>query len=161
MIFTQEALIQVAILFLGLFGFWVARRIYNHKTKKKPLVCMVGFDCHAVVHSDYSKFMGIRVEILGMLYYAAVSIFYFLIIFFPFYFLIIFFPNFFLSSFYTVALLFLMPLFSFAAFLFSTYLIAVQIFILKKGCSWCIVSAFITFFIFLLTLFNYGFISLT
>jgi uncharacterized membrane protein len=38
------------------------------------------------------------------------------------------------------------------AFLFSLYLIGVQIFILKKGCSWCIVSALISALIFILAI---------
>jgi uncharacterized membrane protein len=134
---------QAIFFVLGLFGFWVARHIYKHKrSKDEPLVCMVGFDCHAVVHSDYSKFFGIPVEILGMLYYAIVSLFYL----------------------YFMAMQFSMPenivsflvLISFTAFMFSLYLISVQIFILKKGCSWCIVSAIISMCIFLLTLHAYG-----
>jgi uncharacterized membrane protein len=43
------------------------------------------------------------------------------------------------------------------AFFFSVYLIGIQIFVLKKGCSWCIVSALTCLGIFLLTVFAYDF----
>lgn len=130
-------MVPIIIFILGLFGFWVARHIRKHKVAGKPLVCPIKFDCHTVVHSDYSRFFGIPVEILGMAYYGAVFVFYFASFILP-----GFFPDF-MTSF--------MMLLSLVAFLFSAYLISVQIFILKKGCSWCIVSAFICLLIIILT----------
>ena len=53
MIFSNEVLIQILTIILGFFGFWVAKYIRVHKVENKLLVCMVGFDCHAVVHSNY------------------------------------------------------------------------------------------------------------
>ncbi len=138
MIFSSDIEARVAIFILGICGFLVARHIFKHKNNdRNPLVCPIKFDCHTVVHSDYSKLFGIPVEILGMFYYALVSIFYLISVFVP----------------------GLMPLFivkamigvSFVAFFFSLYLIGIQIFVLRKGCSWCIVSAFISAFIFALT----------
>ncbi|MDE2399543.1 MAG: vitamin K epoxide reductase family protein [Patescibacteria group bacterium] len=139
--FTSEVLIKIAIFILGLCGFLVAKHIYNHKTKNTPLICPARFDCHAVVHSDYSRFLGIRVEILGMCYYAFTVVAYAVFIFKS---ELLFFGHADLINIFFFSL-------SLAAFLFSTYLIAVQIFILKKGCSWCIVSAFICLCIFILT----------
>jgi len=133
-------MIQIIIAILGLCGFWVARHIYKHKEKNVPLVCMVGFDCHTVVHSDYSRFFGIRVEILGMFYYFVVFLFNTILVF----------DRGFLSQIYSH----LFSILSVIGFLFSVYLIAVQIFILKKGCSWCIVSAIISALIFFLTVFK-------
>lgn len=134
--FSNDILIRIAIFFLGVCGFLVARHIRNHKVKNTPLICPVGFDCHAVVHSDYSKFLGVPVEIFGLIYYFLISVAYFSSIFF--YELL---PEAF-TGFMVVISLF--------AFIFSMYLIAVQIFILKKGCSWCIVSALISTVIFIL-----------
>src|SRR3989344_5524521 len=120
--FPDDILIRIIIFVLGLCGFWVARRIHKHKKANKILVCPVGFDCHAVIHSNYSEFMHVPLEIFGMIYYAFLSIF--------------------------------LVLITFGAFLFSIYLLGVQIFILKKGCSWCIVSAVICLCIFLFSIFG-------
>ncbi|HEV7702415.1 MAG TPA: vitamin K epoxide reductase family protein [Candidatus Paceibacterota bacterium] len=138
--FSNEILIRLIMIVLGVCGFLVAKHIHKHKTQNTPLVCMVGFDCHTVVHSDYSKFFGVPVEFLGMLYYAFISIVYLILILVPQV----------LSYNHDLFILTLSSI-SLVAFLFSLYLIAVQIFILKKGCSWCIVSAFISALIFILT----------
>ncbi len=135
-------LVRLALFALGAAGFLVARHINKHKkSEEHPLVCMVGFDCHAVVHSDYSKFLGIPVELMGMLYYGLVTLFYLAILFIP--------------GILHTALVGAMILLSSGAFLFSIYLIAVQIFILKKGCSWCLVSAGISTMIFTITFMFY------
>lgn len=134
---SNDMLVKIAIFILGVGGFLVATHIRKHKTQNTPLVCPIGFDCHAVVHSDYSRFFGIPVEVFGMIYYSLISVAYLYLIF------VNQVPVFVIS-----ALIFL----SLLAFLFSAYLIAVQIFILKKGCSWCIVSALVTLCIFILTI---------
>src|SRR3989344_7702422 len=140
--FLEGSWVQITIFVLGFFGFALARHIYKHKDDNKhPVVCPIKFDCHTVIHSDYSRFFGVPVEIFGMLYYALISISYFFFIFMP-------------SAMPLFLVNFLITL-SLIAFLFSVYLIAVQIFILKKGCSWCIVSAFISAFIFILTVATY------
>ncbi|KKR78864.1 MAG: hypothetical protein UU24_C0023G0011 [Candidatus Nomurabacteria bacterium GW2011_GWA2_40_9] len=147
-LFGQDIIIQVAISLLGFSGFLVARHIYKHKhSEEAPLVCPVRFDCATVVHSDYSKFMGIPVEFLGMVYYAFVCLSYLAFLFLPYAM-----PN---------ALIGVMAFASVTGFLFSIYLIAVQIFILKKGCSWCFVSAFICILIFSITLLAYNFSYVT
>lgn len=139
--FTNQVLSQIATFFLGMCGFMVALRIYKHKKTNQPLVCMAGFDCQAVVHSDYSQFFGIRVEILGMLYYTVVASSYFLFMLFP--------------SMMSPLFIGFLVLWSLIGVLFSVYLIGVQIFVLKKGCSWCIVSAIISAIIFTITMMNY------
>ena len=138
---TSDILIRVILLLLGITGFLVAKHIRNHKIKNTPLVCPIGFDCNAVVHSDYSRFLGMPVEIFGMIYYALISALYLYLLFIP--------GN--LPAILPGSLVIV----SFFAFAFSMYLIAVQIFILKKGCSWCIVSAFICLLIFILTTSTY------
>jgi uncharacterized membrane protein len=147
--FSEHIVIQTMILALGVCGFMVARLIRKHKKENAPLVCPIGFDCHAVVHSDYSKFLGVPVEIFGMLYYAIVSISYICLIFLP------------MPENLSIDLVIVLMFLSLIAFIFSMYLIAVQIFILKKGCSWCIVSAFICLLIFILTILNHDFSFIT
>ncbi len=141
--FSKDILIRIIIFVLGLCGFLVARYIYKHKNNKEaPLVCPVGFDCSFVVHSDYSEFMHIPLEFFGMLYYALLALFYACFIFIP-------------AIPPLLSLIVLVA--SFGACIFSVYLLCVQIFILKKGCSWCFVSAFISILIFILTVLNYDF----
>lgn len=137
--FSNDILIRVVILVLGLCGFMVAKRIRKHKKENAPLVCFAGFDCHTVVHSDYSRIFGLPVEILGMLYYAFVSISSFFFILY--------------SNVVTNLVSTLGVAISFVALIFSIYLIFIQIFVLKKGCSWCIVSALISTVIFILTIY--------
>ncbi|MEO5634969.1 MAG: vitamin K epoxide reductase family protein [Candidatus Paceibacterota bacterium] len=141
--FTHEIFIRTIIFILALAGFFVARHIRRHKTENKPLVCIVGFDCHAVVHSDYSKFFGIPVELLGMFYYGLVALVSFLFIF--------------MGNLLPHTMTVFLSLASFLASLFSIYLISIQLFVLKKGCSWCFVSALISIMIFLVVVFNYDF----
>jgi uncharacterized membrane protein len=126
------------IFILGVCGFMVAKHIRDHKTKNRPLVCMAGFDCHAVVHSDYSKFLGAPVELLGMAYYAFITLAYLL----------------FTLAAMPAGFAWFLAMVSLASFLFSVYLISVQIFVLRKGCSWCLVSALISTLIFVLVLFG-------
>ncbi|MCE9548780.1 vitamin K epoxide reductase family protein [Candidatus Nomurabacteria bacterium] len=142
MIFSEDVLIRTAIFVLASCGFLVAKHIYKHKkANQKPLVCPIRFDCNAVVHSDYSKLFGVPLEVFGMLYYCLISFSYLFLVFMP--------------SAMPAFLINLLIGLSCFAFLFSVYLISVQIFILKKGCSWCIVSAFISMIIFILTITHY------
>ena len=144
---SDDILIRIIVFVLGICGFLVARHIHEHKkAENAPLVCPVGFDCNAVVHSDYSKFFGIPVEILGMFYYAFVSLAYFILIFG--------------AEKMPATIVGLLVIISLVAFLFSLYLIGVQIFVLKKGCSWCIVSSIVSAAIFILTIFAYDFSSI-
>ncbi len=143
MTFSNDILLRAAILVLAVCGFFVAKHIHKHKKENKPLVCPVGFDCNSVVHSDYSKFMGIPVEVFGMVYYALVAIFY---LYFIFDFDI--FSNMLLNFLIFISLI---------AFLFSLYLIGVQIFVIKKGCSWCAISSLISTAIFIIIAYNYDF----
>ncbi|MBP6883616.1 MAG: vitamin K epoxide reductase family protein [Candidatus Pacebacteria bacterium] len=144
MVFSDDVLIRVAILILGLCGFVVARHIHKHKNNEAaPLVCPIKFDCHGVVHSDYSTFLGIHLEVLGMFYYGLLSLAYAFFIFLP-------------SSMPSLVVNFMIGL-SLVAFLFSFYLMSLLIFVLKKACSWCIVSALISATIFVLTIATYHF----
>jgi uncharacterized membrane protein len=136
MTFSNEILIHIGILVLGLCGFMVARHIFHHKRTGKVLVCPIKFDCNTVVNSDYSKFFGIPLELLGMGYYGFTVFLHLLFILIP--------NN--LSAFvfgFSSAL-------AAAAFVFSVYLISVLLFVLRKGCLWCFFSAGISTLIFIL-----------
>lgn len=69
-------------------------------------------NCDSVIHSAYSKTLGIRNEIVGVLYYLAVIVFHLLFLIFP-----IAYDSHIYFSIYTVSL---------GAFMFSMYLVGVR-----------------------------------
>ena len=145
--FSDDILIRIIIFVLAVGGFLVARYIHQHKrADQTPLVCPVGFDCDAVVQSGYSKFLGMPVEFMGMIYYALISLAYLIFIFW--------------GEIMPGMVIGFLLVSSLGAFLFSLYLIIIQIFIIKKGCSWCIISSIISACIFILTIFAYDFVSI-
>ena len=144
--YSEDFFVKLAIFALGVCGFLVARHIYKHKKPNQtPLVCPLKFDCNTVVHSDYSKIFGIPVEILGMIYYSLLAISYLFFLLTP--------------DTLHIVLVLIVAILSVIAFLFSLYLIGVQVFVLKKGCFWCYVSALICMIIFSLNIFAYDLIS--
>ncbi len=134
---TLDIFFESGITLLALIGFGLASYIYAHKKANKRLICPLHSNCETVIHSDYAHFLGIPVEALGMIYYIFTAAFHFLLITLP----LIISPS---------ILLFALIL-SIAAFLFSLYLISVQVFILKQICTWCLLSATICTLIFLIT----------
>lgn len=138
---APETFISIAICLLGTTGYIVARHIHHEKKAKRPLVCPMHFDCNAVVHSDYSKFLGVPVELFGMVYYAFISFSY----------LVSLAVSVFLPHSLPPIFIAFVALSSLGAFIFSLYLVSVQTWVLKKFCSWCLVSAVICALIFVLT----------
>lgn len=114
------------ILFSSLIGFLLSLHIYRHKYQKKVLVCPLKAKCDPVIHSEYSKFLGIENTILGMLYY------YFIFMFYLFYTI---------SGYINNYLEFVIFSLSILAVLFSIYLTFIQLFKLRQICSWCLLSA--------------------
>lgn len=87
-------------------------------------------NCEAVVHSDFSKFFGINLEIIGMFYYGFVVVIYSLFLFFP--------------HLAYADLVFAFAWVSTFAFAFSVYLVSLQAFVIKEWCAWCLGSAIIS-----------------
>jgi len=118
----------------GLAGLILALYIYTTKLNKaKILVCPIGGHCDAVVNSKYSKFLGIPVELMGVIYYLFIICSYSLVFFFP--------------NIFSEETLFFLTSFSVVAFFFSLYLVFIQAFTLKNWCTWCLFSAGFTTFI--------------
>ncbi len=126
------------IILCALTGFSIALYIHFKKKEPKPLICPIGHSCDPVVRSDYSRFMCIPVEWLGILYYFLVLLAYFLLALHP--------------ALHTEAVQVFLLVVSGLAFLFSAYLTGVQAFILKEWCSWCLFSATLCAIIFFTTL---------
>ncbi len=128
---------HILLALIGLAGFCIASYISHCKNKKKPLVCPLRTSCDFVTTSDYSKFLGIHIEHIGMAYYAIVTLLHFSIVFFP--------------EFATFPVLLAGLTASSCAFLFSLYLTGIQAFVLKQWCTWCITSAVLCALIFVTT----------
>src|SRR3989338_7398560 len=160
----METFLNLFLIAAALGGFALSFFIFISKRKAKPIACPMDGNCDDVVRSEFSKFFGVPVEILGMLYYAvaaaAYSIFYFYsglavpLAAFAVFGLASFSFLFFFSSGLAG------PLASFAmfglasfSFLFSLYLTFIQAFNLKQWCVWCLVSAGLSSFIFLANVF--------
>lgn len=124
----------IVILISSFLGVFVAYHIYHHKRQKKPLVCPLKADCESVIHSEYSKFLGIDLEKLGIFYYVLIFISYLIYQ---------------ISGFDYLILDFVLFSLSLLAFLFSIYLTFIQVLKLRKFCSWCLASAFLSSLIFL------------
>jgi uncharacterized membrane protein len=118
-------------------GFLIAYYIHNKKKTGAPLVCPLRAKCHVVIHSEYSKFLNIPIEWMGMGYYLMLALAYLLLFLFP--------------SLGHPTVFFALVFMTTCAFTFSLYLTCVQIFAIKQFCSWCLLSALLCFMIFSVT----------
>ncbi len=130
-------------LVISLIGFCISAYIYIKKGKSKPLVCPLKADCHTVLQSRFSKTFGVRNEILGLAYYVFVWSLYAVKIFVP--------------EVATPLFNVVLALFTTGAFIFSLYLTAIQAFVLRSWCSWCLFSALCNTILFSLLFFTIPF----
>lgn len=112
--------------------YWQWRR---YKLTARPMVCPLDGKCEEVVGTLYGTAFGVKNEILGLLYYFSLLGL-----------LGIYLLNAPLAS--TARLLILLS--SGFSILFSTYLLFIQLFLLRKYCSWCLLAALINYLIFVL-----------
>jgi len=134
---TYTLILNALIILLGVGGFSLSLYIFRCKHAKAPLVCPVNGSCDLVTASRYSRLAGIPVELLGLIYYAIITIFHGAVLVAP-------------SIFMQTTALGLLAL-SILAFIFSLYLTGIQVFILKHFCTWCLISAALSSLIFLAT----------
>lgn len=118
---------HIILIFTAFGGFLLAFYIRHKKQKHETLVCPLNSNCDTVIYSEYSRFLGIPVEILGLLYYGLIAVNYALFLVFP--------------TLVPALLVFLILVLTTAAFLFSLYLTWIQAFALKQWCTWCLISA--------------------
>src|SRR3989338_6949307 len=127
---------SVSIIFIAFSGFFLAAYLFHKKRRKhEPFICPLRANCSEVMHSDYSQFLGIPVEVLGLFYYALLALVHGLVLMQD--------SLRWLDSYLLLA--------SSAALLFSLYLTAIQIVALKKFCTWCLLSATFCLAIFVLS----------
>jgi len=130
----------IYLIILSLVGIVISAYLYYAKTHNKKLVCLPGHDCDAVVKSKYGKTFGMENTIFGILYYVLILV-------------------------YGIGLYLNRNLFkedivyygivgaSVISVLFAIYLTAVQAFVLKKWCDYCIVSSIVSLLILLVLIF--------
>ena len=123
----------IASIIVALVGFFVMSYIHGKKIHKKKLICPMHTSCNRVLYSKHSHVFGISVEVLGMIFYA------FIIICSSLY-LLYNFPNLPEIIFYS----------SLAGLTFALYLESIQVFVIRKLCGWCMLSALVTVTIFFL-----------
>lgn len=139
----EQTFFNLGPIIFGLAGLCVAGYVLIKKKTAQPMVCPLNGECDMVTSSKYSKFFGIAVEKLGVLYYGLIVVVYALHNLIPWL----------LSD----TVLFLMTGVTIGAFIFSLYLIFIQAFVLKKWCTWCLFSAGFSTFIFITAMFGLDF----
>ncbi|MEX2410564.1 MAG: vitamin K epoxide reductase family protein [Candidatus Paceibacterota bacterium] len=131
----------IFVILMGLSGIGVTCYIRFKKISGKHLACPTGSNCDVVIKSKFSKFLKIPLEYWGLLYYLTIISSYSSFIINP--------------SLTSTILLPLVFGLTCLAFLFSFYLLFIQGFILKEWCIWCLLSAFLSISIFLVTLVSF------
>lgn len=124
--FTVQKILNLLPIIIAISGFFLAHYIYKKKKRKEVLVCPLDSNCDAVVHSRYSTFLGIPLEVMGMFYFALIGLFFLF--------------SFFIPQLYSGYLAFIAPAMALGAFLFSIYLVSVQLLLIKQWCVWCLIS---------------------
>ena len=145
---SAHVVLHIFIIVFSIAGFSLAHYIRTKKLSSKPLVCPVGADCDSVVRSEYASFLGVPVELIGMGYYSITLVGHVFLMLFP--------------AAMTVESMFVFLTITTVAFLFSLYLTAIQGFVLRGWCTWCLGSAGISGLIFLasLTVSRFGLLEL-
>lgn len=144
----MDSVWRIILIFAAFGGFLLAFYIRHKKSSHEKMICPLDSDCDAVIYSEYSRFFGIPVEILGLLYYGLVAVSYALFLVIP--------------AFASPLVVFSVLAFTTTAFLFSLYLTFIQAFALKQWCAWCLMSAGLCAIIFATALgvSEFGFVSL-
>lgn len=106
---------------------------YRH-TRKKPLVCPLEHDCSKVTESKWSSVLGVRNEYLGVCYYAGI---------------LIGMCGAIAAPGWQGLLMLLVFLGTSIGVLYSLFLVAVQFVVIKDYCFYCLISAGITFLLFI------------
>ncbi len=104
--------------------------------QKKPLVCPINHDCSTVTESKWSHIFYIRNEFLGILFFLSILASILITIFST-------------STIFISTISYFTPILTGIGLLFSSFLLLIQAFAIKKYCFYCILSAIITLLLFL------------
>jgi len=121
---------------IALIGFIDALYLtINHYSNSIP-PCFIAQGCDVVTTSQYAKLLGIPIALLGTLYY-----------------LFIFSLGIYYLDKKSLAILGILPAITAVGFVFSLYLIYLQLFVIKALCIYCLFSAGSSTSLFLISLF--------
>lgn len=128
-------LFKLLLIFCSLGGFLLSLYIYHKKHRHEKMMCPIGGKCETVMGSEYARFLGIPLEIIGMAYYGIIFVAY---------------TTLFLgaNSGYSLIVFLLFGL-TITALLFSAYLTFIQAFTIKQWCTLCLTSAMLCTVIFI------------
>lgn len=113
---------------LALVGLADASYLLYKKLRHEHLTCLIGDDCERVTKSKYGSMFGIPNEVFGIGYYLAVLIGFFLLALG-------------VKDVLSIPVLFTLQLVTVPAIMSSAYLLAIQAFVLKEWCEYCLLSA--------------------
>jgi len=130
----QDISLSVFTVFVAAGGFLLSLYIWHVKRSGSMLVCPTGSDCNVVIFSHYSRFLGVPLELGGIFYYLTILFFYSLSALLP--------------GVIPQGAVFGVLVATSAAWLFSLYLTAIQAFVLKQWCTWCLLSMIFSSIIF-------------
>ena len=130
----QPLLFLVLLLFLSAAGLVNVSLVFWKVSGQVNAPCVIFKGCDYVIFSDYAKFLGVPLTWWGMSFYFLLFV------------LTIFYYRFSNSFFWR-----LLAALVLVGFLFSLYLLYVQLFKVNSLCSYCLVSLLDTSVIFLLT----------
>ncbi len=97
--------------------------------QRKPLVCPLDHKCDVVTESKWSHLIGVRNEVLGLLFFIGMIFGMIAVLIF---------------SFHASFILFLLFIGTLLGSLFSLFLLGVQVFVIRDYCFYCMISALIT-----------------
>lgn len=127
-------MVKRIILFLAGLGVLISAYLF-YLSRNEGVAC--GFKgCNAVIRSEYSEFLGINVALLGVMYFLFI---------------------FFLFLFDNQKLIKIKTFMTTLGFVFASYLIYVQFFVLESVCYYCLIVDTLALIIFIL--FNWHFIK--
>lgn len=126
----------------SVIGLSIALYLFRKKKALQKPFSPLRTDCHTVIQSNYASIFGVPLEYFGIGYYLLSALLYTALTVFPY-----------LD---VVLLKTILVVISVVGAVFSLYLIALQAFVIKSWCSWCVMSAIIS-----VTLFIISFLSIT
>lgn len=131
----MEFLYTLGIILFALSGVALSGYIAKRKNQGASMVCPLGHSCESIINGRFSRFLGLRVEFIGLSYYLFVALFYIASLFVDI-------PQ---------KIIFLILLITGISFAFTLYLLIVQLMVIKKWCSTCLGSSAVSFLIIVLS----------
>ena len=127
-------ILLLVFIILSVAGLIDTGYLFINRLKQKPLICPLDHDCSVVTESRWGKMLGVRNEVLGLLFYAFLLALALVVFFSP--------------SLQPV-LIKIMVLAAGVGLLFSVILTGISFFVIKDYCFYCLISAFVSLFLFI------------